>query len=378
MGLIVRAAADRGPAGRLGIGPLDAGRCIAARTRPGRRPPVADARPAAEPMPEAPTSRPRSSPRPSPNPRRSSRHRRRSGPTTRASSSSSPRARAAARPDRSGLLDGRAGRGPRDRAGRLREADRRRARRPSRRRSRRATGVAAEVVVEGSADRPWDFGTDIVPIFTVAGCNTGGCHGKADGQNGFHLSLFGYDPDGDHRRPDPRGRRPSALAARARTRASCSARRPAGSRTAAAGSWRPTRTPTGPSAPGSPTAPPEPGRGPRRGSSRVEVRPGDVRLDEPGPAAAPGRRPLRRRPRARRDPAGPLRRQRRLGRHGRRRRGRAELLRRAETDLIVRYQTDGRRRPAGDADQPGPRLRLRRARRGTISSMSTCSSGSTP
>src|SRR5690606_33318468 len=25
-----------------------------------------------------------------------------------------------------------------------------------------------------------------------------GCHGKADGQNGFHLSLFGYDPAGDY------------------------------------------------------------------------------------------------------------------------------------------------------------------------------------
>ena len=37
-----------------------------------------------------------------------------------------------------------------------------------------------------------------MPILTRAGCNTGGCHGKADGQNGFHLSLFGYDPEGDY------------------------------------------------------------------------------------------------------------------------------------------------------------------------------------
>ena len=36
-----------------------------------------------------------------------------------------------------------------------------------------------------------------MPIFTRLGCNTGGCHGKADGQNGFHLSLFGYDRAGD-------------------------------------------------------------------------------------------------------------------------------------------------------------------------------------
>lgn len=56
----------------------------------------------------------------------------------------------------------------------------------------------ARVVVEPREGRAWDFAQDIEPILTKAGCNTGGCHGKADGQNGFHLSLFGYDPDGDH------------------------------------------------------------------------------------------------------------------------------------------------------------------------------------
>jgi hypothetical protein len=53
------------------------------------------------------------------------------------------------------------------------------------------------VTVEPRSDRSWDFGHDIVPIFTRLGCNTGGCHGKAAGQNGFHLSLFGYDSAGD-------------------------------------------------------------------------------------------------------------------------------------------------------------------------------------
>ena len=43
-----------------------------------------------------------------------------------------------------------------------------------------------------------DFAQDIAPMLTKAGCNTGGCHGRADGQNGFHLSLFGYDPAGDY------------------------------------------------------------------------------------------------------------------------------------------------------------------------------------
>ncbi len=58
-------------------------------------------------------------------------------------------------------------------------------------------GVAIHVV--DSSRRTWDFANDIVPIFTRYGCNTGGCHGRADGQNGFHLSLFGYDPKGDYR-----------------------------------------------------------------------------------------------------------------------------------------------------------------------------------
>ena len=31
-----------------------------------------------------------------------------------------------------------------------------------------------------------------------AGCNAGACHGKARGQNGFALSLLGFDPDFDY------------------------------------------------------------------------------------------------------------------------------------------------------------------------------------
>ncbi|WP_165072597.1 DUF1549 and DUF1553 domain-containing protein [Paludisphaera rhizosphaerae] len=56
----------------------------------------------------------------------------------------------------------------------------------------------ARLVVSPRENRPWDFAQDVAPILTKAGCNTGGCHGRADGQNGFHLSLFGYDPEGDH------------------------------------------------------------------------------------------------------------------------------------------------------------------------------------
>src|SRR5215207_7529494 len=46
-------------------------------------------------------------------------------------------------------------------------------------------------------DRPLNFTNDIVPIFTKAGCNAGGCHGKASGQNGFRLSLLGFEPKFD-------------------------------------------------------------------------------------------------------------------------------------------------------------------------------------
>jgi hypothetical protein len=39
-----------------------------------------------------------------------------------------------------------------------------------------------------------------MPIFLRNGCNQGGCHGAARGKDGFRLSLFGFDADGDHYR----------------------------------------------------------------------------------------------------------------------------------------------------------------------------------
>jgi hypothetical protein len=55
------------------------------------------------------------------------------------------------------------------------------------------------VVVKDSAeDRPISFHLDVMPVFMRDGCNTGACHGSARGQDGFMLSLFGYDPNGDH------------------------------------------------------------------------------------------------------------------------------------------------------------------------------------
>lgn len=46
-------------------------------------------------------------------------------------------------------------------------------------------------------DLPVNFPNEVVPIFTKYGCNSGGCHGKSGGQNGFRLSLLGFEPPED-------------------------------------------------------------------------------------------------------------------------------------------------------------------------------------
>ena len=55
-------------------------------------------------------------------------------------------------------------------------------------------------VKEAKIERPISFKLDVMPVFMRAGCNAGSCHGSARGKDGFHLSLFGYDPDGDYER----------------------------------------------------------------------------------------------------------------------------------------------------------------------------------
>jgi len=73
-------------------------------------------------------------------------------------------------------------------------------------------GTAASFLVKvansGQA-APIHFANQIVPIFTKNGCNGGGCHGKAAGQNGFRLSLLGFEPaeDYEHLVKEARGRR---------------------------------------------------------------------------------------------------------------------------------------------------------------------------
>jgi hypothetical protein len=52
-------------------------------------------------------------------------------------------------------------------------------------------------VTDSSKPRPIHFENDIVPVLSRFGCNSAGCHGGAQGQNGFKLSVFGSDPRAD-------------------------------------------------------------------------------------------------------------------------------------------------------------------------------------
>ena len=70
-------------------------------------------------------------------------------------------------------------------------------------------GDAQVTVAHFGNDPLVNFPNQIVPIFTKLGCNSGGCHGKASGQNGFKLSLLGFEPteDYEHLVKEGRGRR---------------------------------------------------------------------------------------------------------------------------------------------------------------------------
>jgi Protein of unknown function (DUF1549)/Protein of unknown function (DUF1553) len=64
-------------------------------------------------------------------------------------------------------------------------------------------GLSAQsniTVAAATQERPISFHLDVMPVLTRTGCNTGSCHGAARGKDGFMLSLFGYDPKGDHYR----------------------------------------------------------------------------------------------------------------------------------------------------------------------------------
>ncbi len=56
--------------------------------------------------------------------------------------------------------------------------------------------VAQEIAAEDL--REVSFRNQIQPILARFGCSAGACHGAAAGQNGFRLSLRGYDNEGDY------------------------------------------------------------------------------------------------------------------------------------------------------------------------------------
>ena len=69
----------------------------------------------------------------------------------------------------------------------------------------------AEIPVEITAPSgaPVAFVRDVLPSLGKSGCNAGACHAKADGQNGFRLTVFSFDPKSDYRNivDGARGRR---------------------------------------------------------------------------------------------------------------------------------------------------------------------------
>ena len=60
------------------------------------------------------------------------------------------------------------------------------------------TSVPIEVRNQ-SREMTVSFSRDVMSILTTKGCNSSACHGSPAGQNGFKLSLFGYDVAADHK-----------------------------------------------------------------------------------------------------------------------------------------------------------------------------------
>lgn len=70
--------------------------------------------------------------------------------------------------------------------------------------------LSGSVLPAAASGSSVSFLNDVVPVLTKAGCNSGACHAKAGmGQNGFQLSLLGFEPqeDYEHLVKEGRGRR---------------------------------------------------------------------------------------------------------------------------------------------------------------------------
>jgi hypothetical protein len=72
-----------------------------------------------------------------------------------------------------------------------------------------APAIPAAAAEPGTAPRAFHLENDIEPLLGRYGCNSAGCHGKAEGQGGFKLSVFGSDPAADYAAivKEDRGRR---------------------------------------------------------------------------------------------------------------------------------------------------------------------------
>lgn len=61
-----------------------------------------------------------------------------------------------------------------------------------------ASTLLSSTLLSFEPDLPIDFDSQVLPVLTKVGCNSGACHGAAAGRGGFHLSLFGSDPQADY------------------------------------------------------------------------------------------------------------------------------------------------------------------------------------
>lgn len=79
----------------------------------------------------------------------------------------------------------------------------------------KTTEIPVEVLpaISGAAGATQSAGLsfirDVLPVLSKAGCNAGACHAKPEGQNGFRLSVFSFDPQSDFHEivQEARGRR---------------------------------------------------------------------------------------------------------------------------------------------------------------------------
>lgn len=60
--------------------------------------------------------------------------------------------------------------------------------------------IGSSTITVVHADETPRYSREVSAVFSKLGCNSGGCHGAVNGQNGFLLTLFGADPALDHTR----------------------------------------------------------------------------------------------------------------------------------------------------------------------------------